>query len=507
MPPLAPFKVSPTGSLSTGAAPQTSFPAAPVFTPNLNGGSQFGTISGGGLPQSPSILPTSTGGISFDSSLSSGFKPAAQNTTQNTAATQPSRQSLSDFVTNSSPTAGGGSLMTDGNGSPTGFNPNYGFQIGTSGAIPSSALTTNNSLGDLQQSHGQYMDYVNALAQAQGYSPQYLQALNQQYGAQTQGAALNLNSAQLNSNLYTGNDLPGDTMNYAQGATAKAQAQNTLAQGVNAVQQLGANQTLNTAQLARTGNIASAQAQLQYNPVAVSGENALNQYNALQQQYPNAAIPAYNSSLSPAENQQLAQQAVAQSPAYQAQFQGTYTTPGGGLSTYNKLNPDGGGSELVSGADAATGAANASSLATQTQNYNSTQSAFNTANKTLGTMIQFMNQNGINDNSVPILNQLENKAKAGLISPGVVAAYNADIAELQTNYAQILSRGGSVAGTNDEANSLINPNLKPADLQKVLGELTRNGQNALDALGGQISTIKSQLGGSSSQSANSDGWY
>lgn len=296
-------------------------------------------------------------------------------------------------------------------------------------------------------------------------------------------------------------------MNYAQGATAKAQAQNTLQEAQNSIQQLGANQALNTAQLQRTGNIASAQAELQYNPVAVSGENALSQYNALQQQYPSANIPAYNPSISPAANQQLAQQAVAQSPAYQAQFQSTYQTPGGGLSTYSKLDPSGGGSELVSGAAAATGSSDAASLTQQQQYLDTTNRAYQTATSNLGTLQKFMQQNNLNDSTLPILNQIENKVKAGVLSPGVVAAYQSSVAGLRSEYAQVLSRGGAVTDTErNEALTLIPDDLSPSQLQVVTQQLSTEGSNAIKESQAQIDTIKSRLGGGST-STTSNGWY
>lgn len=504
-------------ALVNGQAP---VPYTPTFQPSATATSLLGPLA---PKTTPPITPTSTGGVSFHPSYASLYDNDVSSLKNGTTASNPIANSFQDnankntstglaaFLTDSNPTSGGGSITTDGNGQPVGYAPANSFNIDASGAIDSSALGAIATSADLGKHYSSLNDFVNGLAQAQGYSPQYVQALQGQYGAQTQGAELGLNAAQLNSNLYTGAGLPGDTMNYAQGATAKAQAQNSLFQAQNNIQQLAANQALNTAQLERTGNIAAAQTQLQYNPIAVSGENDINRYNALQQQYPAADLPDYNPALSPGTNTQIAQELISNSPAYRAQFQSTFQTPGGGTGIYNKLDVGGlpknsdGTISLVNAGQAALQGANAGALTTQVGNYNNVQTSFNTANKTLATMIQFMQKYGINDNSTPILNQLENKAKAGLIDPGAIAAYQADIAELDTNYATILARGGSVAGTNDAAASLINPNLKPSDLQLVLGQLTQNGQNALDAIGGQISGLTGQLGGQASSYASTSG--
>lgn len=504
-------------ALVNGQAP---VPYTPTFQPSATATSLLGPLAS---KTTPPITPTSTGGVSFHPSYASLYDNDVSSLKNGTTASNPIANSFQDnankntstglaaFLTDSNSTSGGGSITTDGNGQTIGYAPANGFNIDTSGAIDSSALGATATGADLGQKYGSYSDFVNGLATAQGYSPQYIQAYQGQQAAQTQGAQLGLNAAQINSNFYTGAGLPGDTINYAQGATAKAQAQNTLAQAGNQIQQLSANQALNTQQLARSGNIAAAQTQLQYNPIAMAGQNAINQYNSLQQQYPNAEIPEYNNALSPALNQQIAQELVANSPAYKAQFQSTYQTPGGGTGIYSKLDVGGlpknsdGTINLVNAGQAALQGANAGALTTQVGNYNNVQTSFNTANKTLATMIQFMQKYGINDNSTPILNQLENKVKAGLLDPGAVAAYKADIAELDTNYATILARGGSVAGTNDAAASLINPNLKPSDLQLVLGQLTQNGQNALDAIGGQISGLTGQLGGQANSYAPTSG--
>lgn len=438
------------------------------------------------------IKPTSTGGVVFapQKSASQTFTlPSGLQYDASSGSTNGS-PSLSSFLTNNS-SYNGGTISTTG-GQVSGYTPPPSFSIDTSN-IPSSALTGNTTGGDLSQGYGTYQGFVNNLAQAQGYSPEYIQALQGQYGAQTQGAQLGLNQAQLNSNFYTGNNLPGDTVSYAQGATAKAAAQQTLNQAQNSIQQLAANQALNTAQLQRTGNIASAQTQLQYNPVAIAGQNAINQYNSLQEQYPNASIPEYNNQLSPSLNQQIAQELVANSPAYRAQFQSTYQTPGGGTGIYSKLDVSGlqqnanGGYDLVPAAAAALGSANANVVQTQLGNLSNINSAISASQKTLETTKNFMNQYGLNQSGVSILSQIQNSTNKNLNKAGAVAGLNADLNALRADYAQYLvGRGGSIAGTNEEANKAIPDTISASQLETLVKEMQTAGQNTADAVSQQV---------------------
>lgn len=433
--------------------------------------------------------PTSSGGVSFNPSASSGFSTASPTQPKTVPAA-----SLSSFIGGSHPTPNGGTITTLG-GNPSSFTPGGSYTIDTSGAVPSNALGSNYTSNDLYNQHSQYQDYVNGLAQAQSYSPDYIQAYQAQQQAQLQGA-------QIQSNYYTGN-LPGDTVNYAQGETAKAAAQNTL-------QQAQANIAYSGQQLARTGNIAAAQTQLQYNPASVSAQNAIGQYNALQQQYPNASIPEYNNSLSPALNQQIAQEMVANSPAYRAQFQSTYQTPGGGTGIYSKLDLSGlqqnqnGSYTLVPAAAAALGSANAGIVNTQLSNLSNIQSAIDASSKTLDTTTQFMNQYGLNQSGVSILSQIQNSTNKNLDKAGAVAGLNADLNALRADYAQYLvARGGSVAGTNDEANKAIPDTISPAQLQTLVKEMQQDGRNTADAVSSQVNQALQGISNGSFSGASS----
>jgi hypothetical protein len=451
--------------------------------------------------------PSQTGGLSFPpinaKQSTNAAIPTAQ--PQNNAVSNP--KDYNQYTISQTPTPNGGQVTTNGNGIVQGYSNAPQFKIDTSN-IGSNALGSTAGINDVNSKYQGLTDIVNGVAQAQGYNPQYLQALQQQYAAQQQGAGLNLNQAQygvnaaaLNSNFYTGNNLPGDTLNYAQGATAKAQAQNTLAQsqntlaqGVNAIQQLGANQALNTAQLARTGQIAAAQTQLQ-SPAALAAINSINSVNTLGNAYPGAGIL-------PTDSIEEARQKAAQSPAYQAGFQGTYSTPGGGIGIYNKLNSNAlqqnadGTIQLVSGAAASLGTAQSSSLNQAMQTYNQLAPAFKAANDDFTNLKGYMSAGNINQSDVPIINQIQNAVGAKLLAPGAIAGFKASLASLRTNYGNLLgSRGETPTQAGQDAITLIPDNLKPSDMAQVEQQLNVNGANILNATGQQISSITSQLGG------------
>lgn len=499
--------------------------AAPKVNPSVASNLSIGTggqALSGGQPIQPqnvqtanaltsALLPTSSGGVSFDPAHA-----AAYNTAPVQTASTPTQSGLAQFVTNPNPTSGGGSLSTNANGAPVGYAPSAGYSIDTSGATPSSALSGQNTASGLQSSYGGYADYVNALSQAQGYNQNYIGALQSQYGAQTQGAQLGLNQAQygmnaanINANYATGIGTTGLIGSQAQTLTgqeqalnAQGQAGNTLAQAGNSIQQLAANQALNTQQLARTGAISAAQTQLQYSPEGEAGSNAIAQYNSLQQSYPGANIPEYNQGLTPEQNQQVASYIVANSPAYKSQFQSTYATPGGGTGIYSKLDVGSGGFQqnqdgsytLVPAAAAALGSANANVVQTQLGNLSNINSAINASTKTLATTQQFMNQYGLNQSGVSILSQIQNSTNKQLDKAGAVAGLNADLNALRSDYAQyLIGRGGSVAGTNEEAQAAIPDTISPSQLTTLVGQMQQDGQNAADAVSSQVNQALSGI--------------
>lgn len=170
----------------------------------------------------------------------------------------------------------------------------------------------------------------------------------------------------------------------------------------------------------------------------------------------------------------------------------------------------------------ATPKALAASLTQQQQYLDTTTRSLSTANSNLSVLQGFMTQYGLNDSSVPLINQLTNKVKAGLLDPGVVAAFNTQVQDLRSEYAQVLAKGGTVTDTSrNEAQSLIPDDLSPAQLQQVATQIQADGSNAVASAQAQVNAIQASLkaapttnfGTSSSQSApaatsSSDvGWF
>lgn len=456
---------------STGSSVYVANPSLnPQFNYNTPAPKIATTPVGAGPAPSPLVNPNANwyGGAPLTGAPQAGisFTPPSTNTAQGTA----------QFVTNNIPTPNGGSITTNGTGTPTNFSPATPFSVGSTGSVPSSAL---NGTGSVPNSYSQYSDYVNALSSAQGYSPAYIQAQQGVFANQAQDAALQ-------ENQLSGQGFAGATADYAANVTNRARSQN-------AIEGLASQQALDVQQLARTGNIAAAQTQLQYSPVGMVGQQAIAQYQQLGQLYPGANIPPFNPQLDPQAQLQTARQLVAQSPAYQAGFQSTYQTPGGGTGIYSKLNMNGftqnpdGSLTLVPAAAAALGAANAGVVQQQVTNLSNINSAISASGKTIDTMTQFMNQYGLNQANVPIVNQIMNSANAQLPKAGALAALKIDLNTLRSDYAQFLiGRGGSIAGTNDEANSTIPDNISPAQLQIVYSQMKQDGLNTAGAVSDQV---------------------
>jgi hypothetical protein len=414
------------------------------------------------------ISPTSRGGINFSSINSNNTTPVAGT-------------AVGSDASNTYKTSNGGSATVGANGvvSTTAGN---GYSIDTSGTHNSDHLGGNVTYGDIQSRHNTLQDYVDSLSQANGYSPGYIQAYQQQQGAQLQGAQLGLNSASINANLATGGGgISGLVGGQAQALTGQQQALNSLNQGVNQIQQLGANQALNTAQLARTGQIASAQAQLQYSPESTTQQNALSQYNNLQQQYPGANIPAIDPTKDLYQQLQNAHQTIASSPAYQAQYQQTYQTPGGGLGTYSKLNPMGGGNEIVSGSQASQASGYSTAIQDLTKQSANIGSSITVSDNNFPLLLQQMKSAGINDFSSPLANQIQQSVTAKL--NGSLASFNAVRNSLEATYTAILSRGyAPTDSVRAEAQGLLNGTLGYKDMQSLYNTLKTESKNVLSGI-------------------------
>lgn len=149
-------------------------------------------------------------------------------------------------------------------------------------------------------------------------------------------------------------------------------------------------------------------------------------------------------------------------------------------------------------------AADKASLTTQQGYLDTVTRSFNTANDTLDALNKFMATNGVNSGSTtPLINDLQNKVKGGLTQPGTIAAFQAQLATLRSEYSQVLAKGGvRSVETDNEAKSLIPDNLAPADLQKVIAQIKIDANNAITDSQGQIDTINKRLQGGSTSSGS-----
>ena len=460
-----------------------------------------------------SAVPSSTGGLSFNP------QSLPQNQNKSSAG-------LASLLSSSKNT-GSGTVTTDGNGNVTGYTPNS-YTIDTSN-INSDALGSGTTMGDVTNKQQTYAGLVNALSQAQGYSSDYIAAQSNVYGAQAAGAQMGVQQAANAFQAYGANqanngagmnqgNLGGATTDYVNGAIGGEQSQLAMRQAENTQQQTSANIALNAQQLARTGNIAAAQTQLSSSPTGMSGQQAITQYQQLQQQYPNAGIPPFDPSQDPVAQYNAAMKIVGNSAAYQSGFQSTYTTPGGGTGIYSKLDvangalqSDGqGGYQLVSGAAAALGQGNADIINNNLAKLSDVNKAIQSSTSTLSTTQAFMNQNGLGSASLPILQQIQNNIKDQTTQHAAITAFNNDLTSLRADYAQYLvaAGGGSIAGTGPDSPEVVSaiPNdISLSGIQQVVSQMQQVGTNNANALNSQITQGIAGLQSNSVQSTATGG--
>ena len=446
---------------------------------------------GQGLSAFSNVKTTPTGGTVFPVNTPASTTP-----------------SLKNYTLNQTTTPAGGTVDTNGYGVMTGATPAPSYTINTSGAVDSTHLTGDNNQSSLAQSLKDYQDKVNALQQAQQYSPDYMNAYRSLQQAQLQDQNL-----QTSQSLGT-NGMGGFTTDQANTSTGQQRQENALNQASAGIQ-------LQAQALMRQGNIEGAKTLVEaYKPQNIGpgssmvspatgqttygGAGAYADYQAQQtyfnlaQNFPDASVPAYNPQLTPQQNLQQAQQLAANAPSFASKNMMMVTDSAGGIHLVNKnqvqTNADGSYS-IQSATVGASQKADASSLVQQ-QNYLDTVTrSFNTANGTLNNVIiPFMRQYGINDSNIPIINQLENRVKSGLTEPGVLSAYKSNIAGLQAEYSQVLARGGARSvETDNKAGQLINENLAPKDIQLVASQLQKDAQQAITETQVQVNQIKSRL--------------
>lgn len=384
------------------------------------------------------------------------------------------------------------------------------FSIDTSGSIPSSAIGSGVNGNTVNSSRNAYENAVLGLSQASQYSPAYQAALNA-------ANATKLHGAELTSNFYTGNNLPGDTTGYAQGYTTKESA-------LNDVRNLAAQQALQVQELVRQGNIAGAKALVDaYSPQSVSpGSSLVNPvtgdqtysglggYQAVQaiQTVSNLAQTYPDAGILPTDTLSVAQQKASAAPSFASKQLVQVTLPGGGIEFVNKnqlqTNADGSYSVVSSGDATTQNAASAAVKDLTTQKAN-LQSAVTSADSNFPLLLDVVKKAGINDFNAPLANQIQQAVNRKVLGTGDQASYDALIASLKTTYSQILSRGGSVTDTTrKEGDTLLNDTLGYNALVDLYHTLKAESGNVL---GGYDSTIKQYQNQFQSSNTSGGGLY
>lgn len=156
-------------------------------------------------------------------------------------------------------TPSGAQVSFNQQGAPVVSAPNYNIQTNN---VPSDVFVGQTTMADVEKKRQQYQEAITALQQAQQYSPEYVNALKAQNATKAR-------EAELISNLQTGNNLPGDTLGYAQTFTSREKALNDIA-GLRAAQDVAVQEAV------RSGNITAAKAALDaYQPQALGAGQSL----------------------------------------------------------------------------------------------------------------------------------------------------------------------------------------------------------------------------------------
>lgn len=434
------------------------------------------------------------------------------------------------------------------NGSPSqggGFNPNP-FQLNMNGqnSFGSSNLGSTNTYQDLLNQASQYRNFLsglytnnsdiqNARQNLYGIQSQVLGAqdqMNQQMQATRFGRVGTTEGLepQLNQINYLG------SANLANLGVAQNAAANTL--GV--LQQgrqdtaTGTNYNLqnveNLFQASKPTSVAPGASlvnpltgQEQYNGIGgYLGVQNVQTYKNLQQSYPDAGIPEYNPALTSEQNMQIAQNQVQKSPKYQSTVN-TYSSIPLGDGTFaffnkksgevfnssgqsiGKLPPTdstgaGGGGGFTESPFNPEGAANFKALQTTltdlTTKRADTSRAIDTAEQNFPLFLDLTKKAGINDLGAPIANQFAQAFNKKLIGSGDLAAWNGLRTSLQQEYAQILSRGGSVTDkTRGEAENLIAGNISYNALNDLYTTLKKESANVIKGYDNEITRTKGQI--------------
>lgn len=132
----------------------------------------------------------------------------------------------------------------------------------------------------------------------------------------------------------------------------------------------------------------------------------------------------------------------------------------------------------------------ASSLIDQKAN---TERAISAAESNFPLLLDVVNRAGVNDYGAPLLNQLQRAFNNKLIGSGDMASFNALTASLQTEYSQILSRGGTVTDkTRGEAEQIVNGSIGYSALKDLYTTLQKESKNVIDSYDNEVNKLLTQ---------------
>lgn len=139
--------------------------------------------------------------------------------------------------------------------------------------------------------------------------------------------------------------------------------------------------------------------------------------------------------------------------------------------------------------------ANTATLTDLSKSRADTSRAITTADANFPLLLNVMQKAGVNDFDSPIGNRIEQAFNNGLIGSGDMAAFNALKTSLQTEYAQIISRGGTVTNqTRTEAENIVNGNISYNAMKTLYSTLQAEAKNVIAGYDTEITRVKGQLG-------------
>lgn len=158
------------------------------------------------------------------------------------------------------------------------------------------------------------------------------------------------------------------------------------------------------------------------------------------------------------------------------QQQGTSST------LYNPLLGAGAGGSIISGA-------NRQSVYDLTQQKNQLQSQFNGADANFQLLVNTAKQGGVNDTSIPALNQLQQNVARGLTSSEAVTNFQSTLATTRAQYAAILGGGTATVDSQNRAAQAIPDDISIDALESLQQQMAAEAQNRINGIDQTIQSL------------------